>query len=61
MKKIFSNADGLDRELERERQHKKDNDDVKAGSAAEEEFRLKDARRNVDAERLQRGGRRIGI
>jgi hypothetical protein len=61
MNKISSGAGGLDRELERERQHKKDNDDVKAGSAAEEEFRVKDARRNVDAERLQRGLRRDGV
>ena len=58
MSKISTGAGGLGRELERERQHRKDNDDAKAGVAAEEEFRLKDARRNVDAEGLQRGDKR---
>ncbi len=55
MSTISTGAGGPGRELERERQQRKDNDDAKAGVAAEEEFRLKDARHNVDAESLQRG------
>lgn len=61
MTKSVTGAAGLDRELERERQHKKDNDEVKSGSGVEDEFRLKDARQNVDAERLPRGVKRVSI
>lgn len=44
----------VDREVERERHERTLNDDAKAGLAADEEFRMKDARESMNSSHLRR-------
>ena len=44
----------LDREVERERHERSLNDDARAGLALDDEFRMKDARENMNSSNLRR-------
>ena len=44
----------LERELEREREERHRNDDARSGLAADDEFRVKDARENTSSGNLNR-------
>lgn len=48
----------LDRELEREREQRHKNDDAKAGIAADDDFRIKDARESNNSGKLHRSRER---
>ena len=48
----------LDREVEREQEERHRNDDAKSGMAADEEFRVKDARESSNSGQLNRTRRR---
>ena len=48
----------LDREVEREQDERHRNDDAKSGMAADEEFRVKDARESSQSSQLNRSRRR---
>lgn len=48
----------LEREVEREQDERHRNDDAKSGMAADEEFRVKDARESTQSSQLNRSRRR---
>jgi hypothetical protein len=48
----------VEREVERERRERLQHDDQRTGLAAEDEFRLKDARENAGAANIRRSGGR---
>lgn len=48
----------LEREVEREQDERHRNDEAKSGMAADEEFRVKDARESTQSSQLNRSRRR---
>ena len=49
-----TNTSRLDREVEREREERHRNDDARSGLAADDEFRVKDARESTSSGNLNR-------
>jgi len=56
MKPLFPDQDHarVDREVARERHERTLNDDARAGLALDDEFRMKDARENMNSSNLRR-------